>query len=54
VFTLMEEVVLQEMRNMVGFPADQGDGLFCPGGSIANMYAFSCARYDRFPETKVH
>lgn len=52
VFTLMEETVLREMRNVVGFAAEQGDGIFCPGGSMANGYAISCARYHRFPEVK--
>lgn len=53
VFTLMEEAVLKEMRAIVGFPADQGDGIFCPGGSMANGYAISCARFHHFPEIKV-
>lgn len=53
VFTLMEEVVLQEMREIVGFPNGEGDGIFCPGGSIANGYGISCARYQIFPEIKV-
>ncbi|PSN32645.1 Cysteine sulfinic acid decarboxylase [Blattella germanica] len=52
VFTLMEETVLSEMRHIVGFPNGQGDGIFCPGGSIANGYAISCARYKSFPEVK--
>jgi len=40
VFTLMEEQVLAEMRRIVGFPENgHGDGIFCPGGSIANGYA---------------
>lgn len=53
-FTLMEEQVLAEMRRIVGFPnGGQGDGIFCPGGSIANGYAISCARYRYAPETKV-
>lgn len=30
----------------------QGDGIFCPGGSAANMYGFSLARFKRFPESK--
>ena len=47
----MEEEVLAEMRRFVGFAS--GDGIFCPGGSIANGYAISCARYKYFPETKV-
>ncbi|XP_068140417.1 cysteine sulfinic acid decarboxylase [Drosophila tropicalis] len=53
VFTLMEEEVLAEMRRIVGFPNNGlGDGIFCPGGSIANGYAISCARYKYAPESK--
>ncbi|KAL9931069.1 glutamate decarboxylase-like protein black [Glossina fuscipes fuscipes] len=53
VFTLMEEEVLAEMRKIVGFPNNgYGDGIFCPGGSIANGYAISCARYHKNPNTK--
>lgn len=53
VFILMEEVVLKEMRKIVGFPNDgDGDGIFCPGGSIANGYAISCGRYKFMPEIK--
>ncbi|CAB3365313.1 Hypothetical predicted protein [Cloeon dipterum] len=50
VFTLMEETVLSEMRKIVGFT--QGDGLFAPGGSMANGYGVSCARYAKFPKVK--
>jgi len=39
VFTMMELEVFERMRNIIGFPEGQGDGLFCPGGSIANGYA---------------
>lgn len=53
VFTLMEEVVLEEMRKIVGYENGIGDGLFVPGGSIANGYAFSCARYKYMPDAKV-
>lgn len=53
VFTLMEETVLKEMRKIVGFEGGRGDGIFCPGGSIANGYAISCARHKHFPEVKV-
>ncbi|XP_069701601.1 cysteine sulfinic acid decarboxylase [Periplaneta americana] len=52
VFTLMEETVLHEMRLIVGFPDGRGDGIFCPGGSIANGYAISCARYNFIPDVK--
>lgn len=53
VFTLMEEVVLEEMRKIVGYENGIGDGLFVPGGSMANGYAFSCARYKYMPDAKV-
>lgn len=53
VFTLMEEVVLRELRKIVGFPNGDGDGIFAPGGSIANGYAISCARYKCMPDVKV-
>lgn len=54
VFTLMEEVVLAEMRRIVGFSVDgEGDGIFCPGGSMANGYAISCARFNAVPDVKV-
>ncbi|XP_061395670.1 cysteine sulfinic acid decarboxylase [Musca vetustissima] len=55
VFTLMEEEVLSEMRRIVGFANNgYGDGIFCPGGSISNGYAISCARYNKFPNTKIN
>lgn len=53
VFILMEEVVLKEMRKIVGYEAGQGDGIFCPGGSAANGYAISCARFFTCPDVKV-
>lgn len=54
VFTLMEEEVLSEMRRIVGFPnSGYGDGIFCPGGSISNGYAISCARFYKSPNSKV-
>jgi len=53
VFTLMELEVFERMRNIIGFPKNQGDGLFCPGGSIANGYAISVARFKKRPEIKV-
>lgn len=53
VFILMEEVVLKEMRKIVGYKDGIGDGIFCPGGSTANGYAISCARYYSCPDIKV-
>ncbi|GLH15075.1 Glutamate decarboxylase [Gryllus bimaculatus] len=52
VFTLMEETVLRQMRRIVGFADGRGDGIFCPGGSIANGYAISCARFHAAPHVK--
>ncbi|NXW26103.1 CSAD decarboxylase, partial [Circaetus pectoralis] len=50
VFVLMEEVVLAKLRELVGWSS--GDGIFCPGGSISNMYAMNVARFHRFPESR--
>ncbi|KAF6118164.1 cysteine sulfinic acid decarboxylase [Phyllostomus discolor] len=50
VFVLMEEEVLKKLRALVGWSS--GDGVFCPGGSIANMYAMNLARYQRYPDCK--
>lgn len=53
VFSLMEEQVLTEMRRIVGYIDGEGDGLFCPGGSIANGYGINCARHYACPDVKV-
>ncbi|XP_051516159.1 cysteine sulfinic acid decarboxylase-like isoform X1 [Myxocyprinus asiaticus] len=50
VFVLMEEEVLCKLRALVGWP--KGDGIFCPGGSMSNMYAMNVARYWAFPQVK--
>uniref|UniRef100_A0A2K6F5S0 Cysteine sulfinic acid decarboxylase n=1 Tax=Propithecus coquereli TaxID=379532 RepID=A0A2K6F5S0_PROCO len=50
VFVLMEEEVLKKLRALVGWSS--GDGVFCPGGSISNMYAINLARYQHFPDCK--
>ena len=31
VFTLMEDIVLERMRTVIGWPAGTGDGIFTPG-----------------------
>ncbi|XP_018322995.1 cysteine sulfinic acid decarboxylase-like [Agrilus planipennis] len=43
VFTLMETTVIQEVCRMVG--PDWQDGMFCPGGSMANGIAIHLARF---------
>uniref|UniRef100_A0A8D2JG01 Cysteine sulfinic acid decarboxylase n=1 Tax=Varanus komodoensis TaxID=61221 RepID=A0A8D2JG01_VARKO len=50
VFVLMEEVVLKKLRELIGWK--KGDGIFCPGGSISNMYAMNVARFHCFPDCK--
>lgn len=50
VFVLMEEEVLCKLRSLVGW--SEGDGIFCPGGSMSNMYAMNVARYWAFPQVK--
>ncbi|XP_015183154.1 PREDICTED: cysteine sulfinic acid decarboxylase [Polistes dominula] len=52
VFSLMENEVLKEMRKIIGWEDGQGDGIFCPGGSMANGYAINLARHYKFPEYK--
>jgi len=52
VFSLMERQIIQKIiTETIGWP--QGDGVFCPGGSAANMYGVSLARHSKFPESKV-
>lgn len=50
VFVLMENEVLRSLRLLVGW--NEGDGLFCPGGSTSNMFAMNLARYHLFPDVK--
>ncbi|XP_063076009.1 glutamate decarboxylase 1 [Engraulis encrasicolus] len=52
VFILMEEVLLRKMISMIGWPTEEGDGLFCPGGSVSNLNSMLLARYHFFPEVK--
>ncbi|XP_050597063.1 cysteine sulfinic acid decarboxylase [Bombus affinis] len=52
VFSLMEEEILREMRKIVGWKDGKGEGIFCPGGSIANGYAINLARHYKFPQLK--
>jgi len=40
----MEDVVLERMRNAIGWPAETGDGIFAPGQR--NVYATPCKCYD--------
>uniref|UniRef100_A0A914VWI9 Glutamate decarboxylase n=1 Tax=Plectus sambesii TaxID=2011161 RepID=A0A914VWI9_9BILA len=50
VFILMEKEVMRKMWEMIGWV--EGDGIFTPGGAIANMYAMNAARHHHFPRVK--
>merc|ERR1719495_3008627 len=50
VFTLVEKALVRYLVEKIGW--DSGDGLTCPGGSLANMYAMVMARHRRFPDAK--
>ncbi|XP_029580910.1 glutamate decarboxylase 1 isoform X2 [Salmo trutta] len=52
VFVLMEQLTLKKMREIIGWPSGEGDGIFSPGGAISNMYSVMIARYKYFPEVK--
>ncbi|XP_004081797.1 glutamate decarboxylase 1 isoform X1 [Oryzias latipes] len=52
VFVLMEQLTLKKMREFIGWPNGEGDGIFSPGGAISNMYSVMVARYKFFPEVK--
>ncbi|XP_029930608.1 glutamate decarboxylase 1 [Myripristis murdjan] len=52
VFILMEEILLRKMQSIVGWSEDEGDGIFCPGGTISNLYSILVARYHFYPEVK--
>lgn len=47
---LIENVVIEKALELFKFGC--GDGIFAPGGSIANMYAMVCARYKIVPDVK--
>lgn len=52
VFTLMEKYVLKYVSAMFGFP-ENSEGIFCPGGSLANGFAMNLARNYQYPDIKV-
>lgn len=51
VFVLTERIVLKKLR-LLFFGDEEGDGIFSPGGSMANMYGFMLARHRYFPDAK--
>lgn len=52
VFIVVERAILSYIMSKFGWQEGEGDGIMCPGGSIANMYGMVLARHRRFPEAK--
>lgn len=53
VFMLIEREVLDKALSLANYPLyPDGDGVLCPGGSIANMYGMVVGRYKKFPDVK--
>ncbi|OAF68204.1 hypothetical protein A3Q56_04053 [Intoshia linei] len=50
VFTLIENSILKHMSLKIGY--NDCDAIFCPGGSISNMYALNLARSYKYPNVK--
>jgi glutamate/tyrosine decarboxylase-like PLP-dependent enzyme len=50
VTTLIENEVIAQLVKLCGW--SEGDGIFCPGGSMANMYGINLARFYRFRKAK--
>ncbi|PAV88022.1 hypothetical protein WR25_20277 [Diploscapter pachys] len=52
VFILMEKEVLRKMWECIGWDTEKSDGIFAPGGAVANLYAMNAARHSMFPRSK--
>ncbi|ESO96424.1 hypothetical protein LOTGIDRAFT_115956, partial [Lottia gigantea] len=52
VFTLMEEVILRRMRDLIGW--QDGDGIMAPGGAISNFYGVLLARQKYLPQARLN
>ncbi|CAJ0942109.1 unnamed protein product, partial [Mesorhabditis belari] len=52
VYILMEKEVLRKMWEAIGWDPEKSDGIFAPGGAIANLYAMNTARHHMFPRSK--
>lgn len=50
VFITMEHIVLQRMREIIGFKT--GSSVLTPGGATANLYSVLLSRFNMFPEVK--
>ncbi|KAM4689211.1 glutamate decarboxylase 1-like [Discoglossus pictus] len=52
VFIIMEEIIIKKMHEIIGWGENEADGIFCPGGTISNLYSILVARYKYFPVVK--
>lgn len=52
-FTAAERHILEHVANLFGF-GRRREGVFLPGSSMGNAYAFHLARHERFPEAATH
>ena len=50
--TLMEYEVEEKFRNLLGYPANQGDGMVVPGQGSGNSYVIQMALQKKFPQVK--
>ena len=48
----MEYEVEEKFRNLLGYPPNQGDGIFTPGQGIGNSYVIQMALQSKFPTIK--
>ncbi|XP_063779047.1 glutamate decarboxylase 1-like isoform X2 [Pseudophryne corroboree] len=52
VFIVMERLLIKKMHELIGWKENEADGIFSPGGSIANLYSVLAARYKSYPAVK--
>lgn len=50
-FTVIENEVIRIALEIFGI--EDGDGIFCIGGSTSNLYGIHLGRYKKFPSTKM-
>jgi len=48
----MEKKLIEYFGQLVGYEDGSTDGMFCAGGSMANMYGMILARHHAFPQSK--
>ncbi|VDN21424.1 unnamed protein product [Cylicostephanus goldi] len=52
VYILMEKAVMKRMWEAIGWDPETSDGIFAPGGALANLYAMITARHAMYPRSK--